>query len=309
MENGKISRTGILFGIGAYLSWGFFPLYFKALQNVSPLQIMVHRVAWSFLLLVGILTLRREWPRLRRSVSDRRTLLIYALAGCLLAINWLVYIYGVNSGQVVETSLGYFINPLVSVALGVIFLRERLRPMQWVPVGLAAAGVLYLTLQVGSLPRIALALAFSFGLYGLMKKISPLGSLHGLTLETGAIFLPALAYLALVEGQGTGAFGHSGWLTTVLLAFSGLITTVPLLMFARAAQSIPLWTIGLLQYIAPTVQFLIGVLVYNEPFDQTHLIGFSIIWSALLIFTLEGLIVRQRQVRRAPSQPQQLHTP
>ncbi|MFN2198132.1 MAG: EamA family transporter RarD [Anaerolineales bacterium] len=309
MDDAKISRTGILFGIGAYLSWGFFPLYFKALQNVSPLQIMANRVVWSFILLVGIVAIQRAWPHLRGSMSDRRTLLVHALAGVLLAINWLVYIYGVNSGQVVETSLGYFINPLVSVALGVIFLRERLRPLQWVPVGMATTGVLYLTVQVGSLPWIALALAFSFGFYGLMKKVSSVGSLDGLTLETGAIFLPALSYLLWMNGQGQGAFGHTGWLTTLLLVLSGVLTTVPLLMFARAAQSIPLWTIGLLQYIAPTVQFLIGVLVFHEPFDQAHLIGFGIIWAALLIFTLEGLLYRQRRVRQARTQPQQVHTP
>jgi chloramphenicol-sensitive protein RarD len=302
MENQTIDRTGILFGIGAYLMWGFFPIYFKALQSVSPLQIMFHRVVWSFLFLALVLAARHRWPEVLRAARSKRTLVIYALAGALLATNWLVYIYGVNSGQVVETSLGYFINPLVSVALGVIFLRERLRPLQWLPVGLAALGVAYLTIQVGSLPWIALALAFSFGLYGLIKKLSPLSSLPGLTMETAAIFLPALLYLGWVEVQGVGAFGHASTWVNVLLVASGVITALPLLMFAKAARNIPLWAIGLLQYIAPTVQFLIGVLLYNEPFDQTRLIGFSIIWLALLIFSLEGLNARRRSAAARPPQ-------
>lgn len=295
MENQSLDRTGVLFGIGAYLSWGFFPIYFKALQSVPPLQIMFHRVVWSFLFLAVVLSLRRSWPQVTRAARSKRTVLIYALAGVLLATNWLVYIYGVNSNQVVETSLGYFINPLVSVALGVIFLRERLRPLQWLPVGLAALGVIYLTVQVGSLPWIALALAFSFGFYGLLKKLSPLSSLPGLTMETAAIFLPALFYLGWAEIQGRGALGHAGLWVNVLLVVSGIVTALPLLMFAKAARSIPLWAIGLLQYIAPTVQFLIGVLLYNEPFDQTHLIGFSIIWLALLIFSAEGFFARRRR--------------
>lgn len=303
MDNQTIDRTGILFGIGAYLSWGFFPIYFKALQSVSPLEIMFHRVVWSFIFLALVLAVRHRWPEVRQAARSKRTLLVYLLAGVLLATNWLVYIYGVNSGQVVETSLGYFINPLVSVALGVIFLRERLRPLQWLPVGLAALGVLYLTLQVGSLPWIALALAFSFGFYGLIKKLSPLSSLPGLTMETGAIFLPALFYLGWVELQGSGALGHAGLWVNFLLVLSGVVTALPLLMFAKAARSIPLWAIGLLQYIAPTVQFLIGVLLYNEPFDQTRLIGFSIIWLALLIFTIEGFIARRRRSAARHPQP------
>jgi chloramphenicol-sensitive protein RarD len=179
--------------------WGFFPIYLKALQVVPSLQIMLHRVVWSFLFVMLLVLLRREWPRFRDSLRKPRVLLTYTLTAVLLSVNWLIYIYGINSNQVVETSLGYFINPLLSVALGVVFLRERLRPMQWFPVGLAALGVLYLTLQYGSLPWIALALAFSFGMYGLIKKIAPLGSLHGLSLETGIIFIPAFLYLLWVS--------------------------------------------------------------------------------------------------------------
>ncbi len=287
-------NKGVLFGIGAYLIWGFFPIYFKTMQAVPAEQILFHRIAWSFVLLAGLLLLRGQWRGLRASVTGPKMLATYAIAAGLLAINWFTYVWGVNAGYVVETSLGYFINPLVSVALGVIFLKERLRPMQWLPVGLAAVGVIYLTVRLGAPPWIALVLAFSFGLYGLLKKISPLGSLYGLTLETGILFLPAAGYLLFAEIQGIGSFGHAGALDNILLALAGLFTTVPLLMFSSAARTIPLTLVGLLQYIAPTCQFLLGVLVYREPFSRIQLIGFGIIWTALLIYTAEGFVVRRR---------------
>jgi chloramphenicol-sensitive protein RarD len=287
-------NKGVLAGIGAYLTWGFFPIYFKSLQSVPALEIMFHRVVWSFLFLVLVILARKEWLRWKTEITRPRIVLLYALAACLLATNWLVYIYGVNAGQVVETSLGYFINPLLSVALGVAFLRERLRPAQWLPVALAAAGVIYLTLELGKLPWIALALALTFGLYGLMKKVAPLGALHGLTLETGLLFLPALFYLLALERNSLGAFAHAGAGVTLLLGLAGVITSLPLLLFATAARSIPLYMVGILQYIAPTCQFLLGVFLYHEPFTQIQLIGFSLIWVALAIYTLEGLLVRRR---------------
>jgi chloramphenicol-sensitive protein RarD len=280
--------------------WGFFPIYLKALQVVPSLQIMLHRVVWSFLFVMLLVLLRREWPRFRDSLRKPRVLLTYTLTAVLLSVNWLIYIYGINSNQVVETSLGYFINPLLSVALGVVFLRERLRPMQWFPVGLAALGVLYLTLQYGSLPWIALALAFSFGMYGLIKKIAPLGSLHGLSLETGIIFIPAFLYLLYAESQGNGSFAHLGWNVTLLLAFAGIVTALPLLLFGLSARSIPLTLLGILQYIAPTVQFLLGIFLYQEPFTVTRLIGFAIIWLALIIFTVEGMYERRKRIVSAP---------
>ena len=301
-NRGHPVNKGILSGIGAYLMWGFFPIYFKALSAVPALQIMFNRVVWSFLFLSILILLRAEWPRFKAVARQPRNLLIYALSAVLLATNWLVYIYGVNAGQVIETSLGYFINPLLNVLLGVIFLRERLRPLQWLPVGMAAAGVAYLTAQYGALPWIALALAFSFGFYGLIKKVAPLGALHGLTLETAILFLPALAYLLLVQSQGSGAYGQLGWNVTLLLAISGVLTALPLLMFANAARSIPLSLLGLLQYIAPTCQFLLGVYLYGEPFSQSQLVGFAIIWSALLIFWVEGALNnRRRAARVAPA--------
>jgi chloramphenicol-sensitive protein RarD len=293
-------NRGVLYGIAAYLMWGFFPIYLKALQVVPSLQIMLHRVVWSFLFVMLLVLLRREWPRFRDSLRKPRVLLTYTLTAVLLSVNWLIYIYGINSNQVVETSLGYFINPLLSVALGVVFLRERLRPMQWFPVGLAALGVLYLTLQYGSLPWIALALAFSFGMYGLIKKIAPLGSLHGLSLETGIIFIPAFLYLLYAESQGNGSFAHLGWNVTLLLAFAGVVTALPLLLFGLAARSIPLTLLGILQYIAPTVQFLLGIFLYQEPFTVTRLIGFAIIWLALIIFTVEEMYERRKRIVSAP---------
>lgn len=300
-----MSNKGVLYGIGVYLIWGFFPIYFKSLQIVPALQILLHRVVWSFLFLALVLLLRQGWSQLKNSVHGPRVLGVYTLAAFLLAVNWLTYIYGVNSGQVVETSLGYFINPLVSVALGVILLRETLRPLQWLPVGLAATGVIYLTVQYGALPWIALVLAFTFALYGLIKKVAPLGALHGLTLETAILFLPATGILIYLESQGRGAFGHLGVGTTLLLALAGVITAVPLLMFATAARSIPLTLVGLLQYIAPTVQFLLGVLLYKEPFTSVQLVGFSLIWLALIIYSVEGFLSRRRPSqlakRKAPT--------
>lgn len=289
-------NRGVLYGISAYLMWGFFPIYFKALQVVPSLEIMLHRVVWSFIFVASLIILRQEWSKLRESLRKPRLLLVYILSALLLATNWLVYIYGINSGQIVETSLGYFINPLVSVALGVIILRERLRPLQWAAVGIAGLAVIYLTVQVGSPPWIALALAFSFGLYGLIKKIAPLGALQGLSLETGLLFLPAALYLLYSYFQGMGAFGREGLSVTILLALAGIITALPLLLFSSAARAISLTLLGILQYIAPTVQFLLGVYLYNEVFTLTRLIGFSLIWVALLIFTFEGLNERRKRI-------------
>jgi chloramphenicol-sensitive protein RarD len=286
-------NKGILYAAGAYFIWGFFPIYFKAIEQISAFQVTAHRVVWSFLFLILVVAARRELRGLRALIT-RRILLIYLAAGALLAVNWLTYVWAVSSGFVVEASLGYFINPLVSVVLGVVFLHEKMRPAQWLPVALAACGVTYLTISHGSLPWIALVLAFSFGLYGLMKKLAPLGSLHGLVLETGAIFVPALLLLVISEASGTGAFGHAGVLPSLLLALVGVVTAIPLLLFATGAKNVPLTTLGLLQYIAPTIQFLIGVLIYGEPFTPERLVGFGIIWVALVIFSTENLMARRR---------------
>lgn len=285
-------NKGILSGIAAYAMWGFFPIYWKLLHDVPALQLLGHRIGWSFGLLLLYILVTKQWDDFRTLASHRKTLGIYAIAGVLLSLNWLIYVWGVNAGFIIETSLGYFINPLLSVLFGVIFLRERLRPTQWIPVVVAAIGVIYLTVTYGRLPWIALSLAVSFGLYGLVKKLSPLGSVYGLTLETGIVFPIAIVYLAAVQVNGTGAFMHDGLTVDLLLIGAGVVTTIPLLMFASAAKQIPLNMIGILQYFAPTIQFLIGLFIYKEPFDTTRLIGFGIVWFALIIFWVENLTHR-----------------
>lgn len=292
-------NRGVLNAIGAYVIWGFLPIYWKALQQVPALQILNHRVVWSLVFLAILISARKNWSPLRQAIRQPKIVLVYGLAACLLAVNWLTYIWGVNAGFIVETSLGYFINPLVNVLLGVLFLREKIRPLQWVPIGMATAGVLYLTFSYGSLPWIALVLAFTFALYGLLKKTAPLGSLHSLTLETGILFVPSLLYLVYVALQGSGIFIEYNTLTNLLLVFTGVVTAVPLLLFGAAARSINLSLLGLLQYIAPTCQFLIGVLIYNEPFTQARLIGFSIIWAALFLYWLESFLAHRRASRLA----------
>jgi chloramphenicol-sensitive protein RarD len=286
-------NKGIWYALGAYITWGLFPIYWRLLAGIPALQLLGHRIFWSFLLLFGIVLAARQINVFRASLSWR-VVLTYSLAAVLIAINWLTYVWAVGAGFIVETSLGYFINPLLAVLLGVIFLRERLRPLQWLPVGLAAAGVLYLTFAYGSLPWVALTLAFSFAFYGLVKKTAPLGALHGLTLETGVLFLPAIAFLLFSEFSGSGAFMHTSPLLDVMLVGAGLVTVVPLWMFSTAAQRIPLTMIGVLQYINPTMQFLLGVLIFKEPFDHRRLFGFGVVWVALIFFGLEGYFAQRR---------------
>jgi chloramphenicol-sensitive protein RarD len=294
-------RKGVLYGMGAYLLWGVFPIYWKWLQSVPAIQLIGHRIIWSFLLLAAILFVTRQWKAFQAAALSRRVVLIYLASAILLGLNWLTYVWAVNAGFVVETSLGYFINPLLSVLLGVLFLREKLRPWQWVLIGLAAIGVTYVAISYGQFPWIALTLAFTFGIYGYVKKAAPLGSLYGLTLETGLLFLPAAGFLLVMEVQGQGAFLHSGTFKDLLMVGAGAVTAIPLLLFASAAQRIPLSTVGILQYITPTMQFLLGVLVYREPFNRSHLIGFCIVWLALILFWVEGFLARRRQVAAVAS--------
>ena len=292
-------KKGILYGIGAYLAWGFFPIYWKFLHHVPAIQLIGHRIIWSCLLLLVVIVLTKQWDEFRKTVN-LKVLRIYTIAAVLIGINWLVYVWAVNANFIVETSLGYFINPLLSVLMGVIFLKERLRLAQWIPVVLAAIGVTYLTFIYGRLPYIALTLAFSFGLYGLVKKLSPLGSLYGLTIETAILFVPALIYLIAMEANSTAAFLHTGISSDLLMIGAGVVTTIPLLMFASAAKSIPLWVVGLLQYIAPTIQFLLGVFLYKEPFSQHQLIGFGIVWAALIFFVVENYLANRATVEPIP---------
>ena len=291
-------NKGTWYALGAYIFWGLFPIYWTLLAGIPALQLLGHRIFWSFLLLFGIILIARQGKELRAALN-RRVFLIYTAAAILIAINWLTYVWAVGAGFIVETSLGYFISPLLSVLLGVIFLRERLRPLQWLPIGLAAAGVLYLTFAYGALPWVALTLAISFGFYGLVKKTAPLGALQGLTLETGILFLPALGFLLYSEFSGSGAFLHSPTHIDVMLVGAGLVTVIPLLLFASAAQRISLTMIGVLQYINPTMQFLLGVLIFKEPFDHHRLIGFGVVWVALILFGVEGFLAQRRYRVRA----------
>jgi len=288
-------NKGTLSAATAYLLWGIFPFYFKAIHNVPADQIVAHRIVWSFLFLITIILTRREFGALVKKATWR-VVGVYFIAGLLLAGNWLTYVWSVISGYTVEASLGYFINPLFSMLLGIIFFRERLSVRQWLPILLAVCGVAYLTITHGSLPWIALVLAGSFGLYGLMKKLAPLGSLDGLTFETGTIFLLALGYLVTAEFSGSAVFGHTDLLTNILLMLTGVVTAVPLLFFATGARAVPMTTLGLLQFISPTLQFLIGVFAFNEPFSTHQLIGFGLIWLALIWYTINNFRARKAPV-------------
>jgi len=290
-------NKGLIAGATAYFIWGLLPIYWKTIHLIRALEIIGHRIMWSFIFLAILLFFRKDWMAIRNAVQEKEILLPLIGAAGLLLINWLTYVWGVNAGFIVETSLGYFINPLINVVFGVFFFKERLRVFQWTAVVFAALGVFYLTISYGQLPWIALTLAFSFGLYGLLKKKARLGSTHGLTLETGILFLPAVGYLIWLTASNQGAFFQSNPVTIILLVLTGLATAIPLLLFANAAQNIDLSVLGLLQYIAPTMQFIIGVLIYGEPFDSNRLIGFSIIWVGLLIFSTEGVIFRQKNIK------------
>jgi chloramphenicol-sensitive protein RarD len=287
-------NEGVWYAVCAYVCWGLFPIYWKQLDRVPALQLIGHRILWSFVMLVAIVGATKQWRAFRRASFNTLALRIYAVAAALVTVNWFTFVWAVNSGYVVETSLGYFINPLVSVLFGVLFLRERLRAVQWIAIGLAAAGVLYLTILYGSLPWIALVLALSFGSYGLVKKKGLLGSVHGLALETAILTPLAIAYLMSVGLRGNGALLHDGLRSDLLLLGTGAVTTIPLLFFASAVRRISLSLLGVLQYIAPTMQFLLGVLLYREPFTSAQFVGFAMVWAALIVLGVEGFLVRRR---------------
>ena len=284
------ARSGLAATVGAFLIWGVFPIYWKWLAEVPAPQIMAHRLAWCFLIVAGYLVVRSGPAWWRPLVAQPRLLRLLATSAVLIAGNWWLYIWAVNAGHIVETSLGYFINPLVNVLLGVVVLKERLNPRQWLAVAIAAGGVAWLTAQAGSPPWIALALAFSFGCYGLIRKIAVVDAIPALGLESSILFVPAVAYLAWAQWQGIGGFGHAGPWTDALLVASGLVTAVPLVLFAYGAQRIPYSMVGILQYLAPTLQLACGVLLYGEPFTRAQAIGFGGIWLALAIYAGDGLL-------------------
>lgn len=281
-------NPGIVYATLAFVMWGLFPLYFHRIAAVPALEVILHRSAWSMLFVLGLLAALGRFDWLRTLRSQPRQIGSFALSALLLSGNWLLYVYAVQSGQVVEASLGYFINPIVSVLLGVLVLHERLNRVQWTAVALAAAGVLWLTALGGRLPWIALLLAVSFGLYGLMRKTSSLGALEGLALETmlmAPLVVPLLSWWTL---RGSGALAHGDVALNSWLIIGGPMTALPLLLFAAGARRLPLATVGLIQYVSPTIQLALGVWVFHEPFDRAKLLGFAFIWAALALYSADG---------------------
>jgi chloramphenicol-sensitive protein RarD len=299
-------RRGAAFGFGAYLLWGIFPLYFRLLDASGAFEILLHRILWSLIFCLVLIAGSRAWTDLRAVFRSGRQTSFLAAAAVAIAINWGVYIYAVNSGQVVEASLGYFINPLVTVALGVLVLRERLRVMQWVAVGVGVLAVIVLTVDYGHVPTIALTLACSFGTYGLLKNRvgADVGAVAGLTTETLVLAPVAAVAVAVLSLRGDSTFTHNLPWQGLLLASTGLITVVPLLLFASAARRVPLTTMGLLQYLTPVLQLLCGVLLLDEHMPASRWIGFALVWSALAVLTLDSLrTARQNYRTRAEETP------
>ena len=288
-------NPGILYAAAAFILWGIFPLYFHAIREVPPLEILGHRMLWSLLFLAIVLTVRQQWKWLPQVVRQPRVLGAFVASALLLSSNWFVYIWSVNNGHVLDASLGYFINPLINVMLGMLVLKETLRRGQWLAIGLAACGVAWLTWSAGELPWIALILGISFACYGLLRKTAALAALEGLSLETMLLFPLALGYVVWLTVHGQNAFvntdtGATRW----LLAAAGPITAIPLLLFAAGARKISMSALGLLQYLSPSLQALLGVWVFHEAFPQERLIGFAIIWTALALYVAEGLWVSRR---------------
>lgn len=290
-------REGLIVVTACYLIWGLFPLYWRLVQAVPAAQVMAHRIVWSAAFVAGWLLIRRSgWSWLR--TLPPRLWLMLSVSSMLVAGNWWLYIWAVNSDHVVDASLGYFINPLFSVLLGVVFLRERLGRGQWAAVAIAAASVLWLAWSTGRVPWVALGIAATFGSYGLIRKLTVVPAVQGLAVETVVLFAPALGYLLWVECNGGGGFAHSGLAVDVFLILGGLVTAVPLAMFAHGARLVPLTVVGLLQYLTPSMQLAIGVLLYNEPFGGARALGFAGIWLALAVFAGDSLL---RSRRRAPT--------
>ena len=294
------SRRGYLYGLTAYGLWGLLPIYWKLLRPATPIEILANRLMWSAICCALLLVALRQWRWLRDVLRQPRTVVTIVAAALLIAVNWGTYIYAVNSDHVVESALGYFINPLVSILLGLVVLRERLRAPQWVAVGVGAAAVVVITVDYGRPPWIALVLACSFGTYGLTKKKLSLPAARGLFAESAVLALPAAGYLAYLAAVGTGTLGIVSTLHTVLLVGTGVITAIPLLCFASAANRLPLSAIGTLQYLAPVLQLGCGVLLYGEPMPPAELIGFVLVWVALAVFTVDAIRSYRRGLRATP---------
>jgi len=283
---------GAIAAIAAFALWGVLPVYWKALDTAPAYEILCHRMFWSLVLTLGLVQVRGGMQVFRKALTVRRNRVIYTISGMLLTVNWLLYIWAVNAGYIVEASLGYFINPLINVFFGMVFFGEKMRRFQWIALFFAFLGVLYLTVYYGKFPWIALVLAFCFATYGVIHKKSDLGSLDALCLETCVLFVPAAAVLVGLGVTGDGTFTQFGISHSLLLVGAGVVTTIPLILFGYAAKRIPLSTLGLFQYLAPSFNLVIGVFVYKEDFPQARLIGFSMVWGGLLLFMAENLFRR-----------------
>jgi chloramphenicol-sensitive protein RarD len=300
VEDVQPSRQGLGYGAAAYLMWGLFPLYFPLLKPAGTIEILAERMAWSFVVMLVVLQLGGGFGGVRRILRDRRQFGLLAAAAFVITFNWGTYIYGVNTGHVVEASLGYFINPLLTIMLGVFVLHERLRRMQWVAVGIGVVAVLVIAVDYGRPPWIALVLALSFGLYGFFKKQAAAGAADSMLIETGVLIIPALIALAVIGADGDLVFG-TDWSTSLLLAGSGPLTIIPLLLFAAGTRRLPLSVVGLLQYLAPVVQFAIGVGVRHEKLPTAEWIGFALVWVALIVLTVDGLRSQRTSAKLARS--------
>ncbi len=293
------SRRGVPFGVAAYLCWGFFPLYWPLLEPAGPLEILAHRFVWSMVFVLVAITAMGRWRTFAAIARDRRLMLILGAASVTIAINWGGFIYGVTNGHVIETSLGYFINPLVTVLLAVFVLKETLRPVQWAAIAIGASAVVVLTVDYGRLPWVALLVAFSFAIYGFLKKKADLGAFEGLGMETAILFPVALTFLIVLQLRGELTFGHDGPGNAALLIGTGVVTAIPLLLFGAAATRLSLTTIGLLQYLGPVIQFLVGLLIFDEDMTTARWAGFVLVWLALVIFTVDAVTHRRRLLRHA----------
>jgi chloramphenicol-sensitive protein RarD len=282
-------RSGLIAGLAAFATWGLIPVYWKLLSNLPASEILAHRFVWTTVFLVALLSWQQRWPEVREATGSRRALLYCFASGLAISVNWLFFIWAVIVGRVIETSLGYFMTPLVNVLFGAIFLRERLTRLQFFSVLLALVGVLNLTFGYGRFPWLALILCFSFGLYGLLRKKSGTRPIPGLFLETTLLTPIAAAYLLYLQGAGTGTFGSAPWSLILILISTGIVTGLPLVWFGHAARHLRMTTVGFLQYLAPSGSFLLGVFLYHEPFTRAHLITFAFIWAALAIFTAEAI--------------------
>lgn len=287
---------GVAYAMAAYIFWGFLALYWKALSQVPAGEILAHRVIWSFLFVAVLLLATGRWSELKTIVVQRRKMLGVFLAAILVSINWFIYIWAVNSNHIVEASLGYYINPLINVALGILFLKEKLNFWQSVSLTLAAIGVGIITFQYGNIPWVALSLALSFGLYGLIKKMTNIDSIIALAMETVFILPVALIYVFYVQSTGVGSYGTGSWNTTILLTCAGVVTALPLLWFAQGARKVTLSTMGFIQYLSPSISLLIGVFIFKEAFTATHLLSFGIIWVALIVYAFSRTLLLDRLI-------------